>query len=86
MIAQQTDGINTTTQQHNNPSAWHWGFLALKRAASRSLPLLPKGGDISKKPKPYFFINEPYFSSPKVKPAKFKIDGKRIQYPRILLK
>ena len=77
--------------QNNNPSAWHWGFLVLKRAASRWLPLLPnhycqKIGTYQKSQNHIFLSTSPYFSPAKFKPAKFKIDGKRIQYPRILLK
>ncbi|PAL17019.1 hypothetical protein B8W92_03190 [Moraxella osloensis] len=63
-------------------------------------PLLPnhycqKIGTYQKSQHP-FLSTSPYFSSAKVKPAKFKpakfkpakfkIGGKRIQYPRILLK
>jgi len=74
---------NTTTQQ---PQCMALGFLALKIAASSSLPLLPshycqKVGTYQKSQNHIFLSTIAYFS-----PAKFKIEGKRIQYPRILLK
>ncbi|MBL7668169.1 hypothetical protein I6I86_09460 [Moraxella osloensis] len=42
------------------------GFFSFKDSSKSvatiaAKPLLPKGGDISNKPKPHFFVNEPLF-------------------------